>query len=138
MTRITIVWLASKCYPLGPCLLRAFSMECSQPLEMCGKSIWLPMISVSLYTCMVLYAIYDLTKFTHALSIYRPMCLNNIYTMVSLCRVDSRKYPCFSCVYRSFGVLLWEIVTYGSVPLVGITTEKVVEEAQNKTLRHPM
>ena len=37
---------------------------------------------------------------------------------------------------RSYGVLLWEIVTYGGVPLMGLSTDDVVEKAQNQTLSH--
>ena len=38
--------------------------------------------------------------------------------------------------YRSYGVLLWEIVTYGDVPLLGLTTESIIEEAHKQTLKH--
>ena len=44
MTKTTIVWLASKCFLLGPCPLRVCSMECSQQLGMCGK--WLSILSL--------------------------------------------------------------------------------------------
>lgn len=49
-------------------------------------------------------------------------------------------YRSFVCklynLYRSYGVLLWEIVSYGDVPLVGFTTESIIEEAHKQTLKH--
>ena len=38
--------------------------------------------------------------------------------------------------YRSFGVLLWEIVTYGRTPLGDTSVEDIIDAAQNKTLDH--
>ena len=37
---------------------------------------------------------------------------------------------------RSYGVLLWEIVTYGQTPLEGLDTQAIVNKAEDKTLRH--
>ena len=37
---------------------------------------------------------------------------------------------------RSFGVLLWEIVSYGGTPLDDVSMEGVVNAAENGTLRH--
>ena len=37
--------------------------------------------------------------------------------------------------YRSYGVLLWEIVTYGEMPLEDMGLNDIVKAATNKTLR---
>ena len=37
---------------------------------------------------------------------------------------------------RSFGVLLWEIVTYGQTPLSDTSVEDIVDAAQNSALCH--
>lgn len=41
---------------------------------------------------------------------------------------------CFFC--RSYGVLLWEIVTYGELPLRSVSSEEIVNMAENRTLQH--
>ena len=38
--------------------------------------------------------------------------------------------------YRSFGVLLLEIITFADTPLEGIKSEEIVEMAQKSTLNH--
>jgi hypothetical protein len=42
--------------------------------------------------------------------------------------------PCTDC--RSFGVLLWEIVSYGRTPLDDVVMEDIVNAAQECTLCH--
>lgn len=37
---------------------------------------------------------------------------------------------------RSYGVLLWEIATYGTVPLESCSVQEIVEMAQQKILNH--
>ena len=37
---------------------------------------------------------------------------------------------------RSFGVLIWEIVTYAQIPLGDTSVEDIINAAQNKTLYH--
>lgn len=38
---------------------------------------------------------------------------------------------------RSYGVLLWEIASYGDLPLESCKVQEVVEMAEQKTLTHP-
>ena len=38
---------------------------------------------------------------------------------------------------RSYGVLLWEIVSYGMMPMENCKPQEIVEMAQNETLSHP-
>ena len=38
---------------------------------------------------------------------------------------------------RSYGVLLWEIASYGALPLESCKVQEVVEMAEQKTLMHP-
>ena len=38
--------------------------------------------------------------------------------------------------YRSYGVLLWEIVSYGKTPLGDSSVEDIISAAQNRTLYH--
>ena len=44
--------------------------------------------------------------------------------------------PHFS--HRSYGVLLWEIVTYGDLPLEQLETQDVVRAVQEKKLTHTL
>ncbi len=37
---------------------------------------------------------------------------------------------------RSYGVVLWEIVSYGAEPLGGMEVQDIIEEAQTETLQH--
>jgi len=39
--------------------------------------------------------------------------------------------------YRSYGVYLWEIVTYGQLPLEDLDVQDIIERAQNESLEHP-
>lgn len=39
-------------------------------------------------------------------------------------------------IYRSFGVLLWEVVTYGEAPLDKLSTEDIIERAERQSLIH--
>ena len=39
-------------------------------------------------------------------------------------------------MYRSFGVLLWEIVSYGKPPLGDSSVEDIIDAAQKGDLRH--
>ncbi len=44
---------------------------------------------------------------------------------------------CHAAIYnRSFGVLLWEVVTFGELPLDNLNTEEIIELAETKTLCH--
>ena len=38
--------------------------------------------------------------------------------------------------YRSYGVVLWEITSYGDAPLDDLEAKDVVEAAQDGTLQH--
>lgn len=40
-------------------------------------------------------------------------------------------------IVRSYGVLLWEIASYGVLPLESCKVQEVVEMAEQKTLMHP-
>ena len=44
---------------------------------------------------------------------------------------------CIFSFSRSYGVLLWEIVTYGKLPLVHLDMDEVVRQAESKKLVHP-
>lgn len=46
-------------------------------------------------------------------------------------------YLAHTLLYRSYGVLLWEIVTFGELPLGNFQTNEIVELAQSKELTHP-
>ena len=43
---------------------------------------------------------------------------------------------CVVRMCRSYGVLLWEIVTYGAVPLAGMSTDSMLQAANDHTLLH--
>ena len=46
--------------------------------------------------------------------------------------------PILCDVCRSYGVLVWEMVSYGAVPLPGLSSREIAECAQNGTLHHVM
>lgn len=45
------------------------------------------------------------------------------------------KFTCYNN-NRSFGVLLWEIFTYGRTPLADNSIEDIIDAAQNGSLYH--
>ena len=51
------------------------------------------------------------------------------------CKMYFQKKFLLVC-YRSFGVLLLEIITFADTPLEGIPSEEIVEMAQKSTLNH--
>lgn len=38
--------------------------------------------------------------------------------------------------FRSYGVLLWEIVTYGEIPLKNMSNSEILDMAERKVLKH--
>ena len=42
---------------------------------------------------------------------------------------------CIYTKYRSFGVLIWEVATYGEVPHENLQTRDIIELAANGTLK---
>lgn len=49
----------------------------------------------------------------------------------------SKPYHINLVLYRSYGVLLWEIANYGTVPLESFKAQEIVDMAQQHTLDHP-
>ena len=49
--------------------------------------------------------------------------------------IDLNYFMCLLCVCRSFGVLLWEIMTLGRNPYPGVDNRDLLEQIEEKGLR---
>ena len=59
----------------------------------------------------------------------------NVYTTLILHYLSSYITDIHKII-RSYGVVLWEITSYGDAPLDGMEAKDIVEAAQDGTLQH--
>ena len=58
--------------------------------------------------------------------------------LLSHCLSCPASLCCVIYTCRSYGVLLWEMVSYGALPLYGLSSHEIAEHAQSGKLQHVM
>ena len=98
-----------------------------------------------MFYSIVIVCMIDIAIVVYSIFVFIMAILNNSFIEVGLDKNLIVKLQVIAVLifdslinlHRSYGVVLWEITSYGESPLDDMEAKDVIEAAQDRTLSHP-